>query len=35
MTPATICQAREMYDSREHSVQEIADVLEVGRATIS
>jgi DNA invertase Pin-like site-specific DNA recombinase len=34
MTRATICQAREIYDSRERSVQEIADVLDVGRATI-
>lgn len=34
MTPAKIRQARAMYDSREHTVQEIAEVLGVGRATI-
>jgi len=34
MTPSKIRQARTMYDSREHTVQEIADVLGVGRATI-
>lgn len=34
MTPPKIRQARAMYDSREHTVQEIAEVLGVGRATI-
>ena len=34
MTPAKITAARQMYDAREHTVDEIARALEVSRATI-
>lgn len=34
MTPTKIAQARLMYDSKQHSVQEIADTFGVSRPTI-
>jgi AcrR family transcriptional regulator len=34
MTPAKIAAARQMYDSREHTVDAIARALGVSRATI-
>lgn len=34
MTPVKIKEARRMYDSKEYTVQQIADTLGVGRATI-
>jgi DNA invertase Pin-like site-specific DNA recombinase len=34
MTATKISQARAMYDSKEHTVQEIADTFGVSRPTI-
>lgn len=34
MTPTQVKQARSMYDSKEHTVQEIADTFRVSRPTI-
>lgn len=34
MTPAKVRQARSMYNTREHTVQEIAEVLGVSRPTV-
>lgn len=34
MTPAKVAVARQMYDSREHTVQAIADTIGVSRASI-
>lgn len=34
MTPARIATARQMYGTREHTVQQIADTLGVTRATV-
>jgi len=34
LTPAKLRTARQLYDSREHTVQEIADIVGVGRSTL-